>query len=432
MASCSCRSTASEARPRSPTSASRGTRTSSKVTVDNRRVRSTVCSGTAVTPGASRGHQHLGHAPVGASGDQQLVCLCAELDRLLDAIQHQLLALGPDLEGHRAELVVRRRLAVAPGRDHLSGQESLEDAGLCIGASRVERGGHHVGREEGTGRGAPSELVGEQAEVDDPLPAHAAATSLLADEEGGPPELGTSPPVPLVETGGVVSEVADLRDGSLLVEELGGRLLEELLVGSQLQQHDLVPLTSRTSGRGCPRPGGPCCPAQRSRRGRPPGCTRRLFRRCARARVGALVREQQPLGDVDVVVEVRGVGDHAGRDRLVGVADADHVGVRAEGCPDDQAGLGPGDDGLLGRHGLGRRSCSEPDVADWRPVRGERVGEVDQSGLRIGEDHACTCRRATRRGPVRPASGAHDARDRRRARWRGPGRGRGAGRPVGR
>ena len=217
-----------------------------------------------------RGHQHLGHAFAGASGDQQLVCLSAELDRSLDAVQHQLLAIGPDLEGHRAELVVRRRLPIAPGGDRLSGQEPVEDGCLRVGASSVEGGGHHVGRKEGTGRSAAAELVGEQAEVDDPLAAHAAASVLLTDQEGGPSELGTSPPEPFVETGGVVSEVADLRDGSLLVEELGGRLLEELLVGSQLQQHDVVPLTSRTSGRGCPRPGGPCCPAQRSRPARPP------------------------------------------------------------------------------------------------------------------------------------------------------------------
>src|SRR5262245_27599283 len=69
----------------------------------------------------------------------------------------------------------------------------------------------------------------------------------------------------------------------------------------------------------------------------------------AGGRLGGLVPDQQPPGDIEPVDEVHRVWDHAGGDRGVRVLDAHPVAVGAHGEPDDAAAGRPGEHGLIGR-----------------------------------------------------------------------------------
>ena len=59
-------------------------------------------------------HEHLGEPGPGATGDQQVVGAGGRLDRALDSVEDDVVALHADLEGDAPEPVVRWRLAEAP------------------------------------------------------------------------------------------------------------------------------------------------------------------------------------------------------------------------------------------------------------------------------------------------------------------------------
>ena len=234
---------ASAALPTSPTTASAGTRTSSKVTTENRRVRSTVLHRRDRDARRVGGDEHLGEPVAGAPGHEQV----ARPGR-------------PTRPGASRRRARRRRRRPAP-RGATSPRPVVR-RGLGRGtrwrspcpASRL---GEHVGLASpptslsaaattlvGTsGPGAAWRPNSSATRVRSTRPgvADAAAAVLLVDEQRRPAELGAPAPVLGVEAGRVVAEAAQLADGHLVVEEPRGRLAEELLVRAQLEQHSTKP-----------------------------------------------------------------------------------------------------------------------------------------------------------------------------------------------
>ena len=141
-----CLSTCSPATPTSPTTAEVGTRTSSKVTTEKRRVRSTVCMGDdGQTRGTGR-HEHLGASGTGAAGDQQMIGPCSRLDRSFDPVQHHLRSLDADVQADVVEPVGRWRLTEAPGQDRRPGQDVPDHFLEPAVTGLAEGGGDDVGR----------------------------------------------------------------------------------------------------------------------------------------------------------------------------------------------------------------------------------------------------------------------------------------------
>ena len=186
------RSTSAEASPAAPTTASAGTRTSSNVTTEKRRVRSTVCMRRHRDARRRRGHQHLrGPAVAVAAGDEQMARGAGRLHRARLAAQHEVGPVGRRLDGRPPPVGPGHR--GAPRGDPLAGEQAGQDVGR--GAVRAERRRHHVGRGQRSRRGVAAELVGHETEIDQARAADRPAPVLLADQQRGPPQLGAAAPV---------------------------------------------------------------------------------------------------------------------------------------------------------------------------------------------------------------------------------------------
>src|SRR5689334_20584310 len=101
--------------------------------------------------------------------------------------------------------IVGSRLDVAPRRDRVAGEQVGDHLYGALPAERAERSGDGVGRDEGTWRRVPAELVGDKRQIGEAVAADRAAAVRLTDEQRRPPELGTGAPVVSVEAGRVVS-----------------------------------------------------------------------------------------------------------------------------------------------------------------------------------------------------------------------------------
>ncbi len=187
-------------------------------------------------PGGAGGHQHLGQSRSRASGDQQVVGDGGRLDRALDAVQYHLVTLEPDVEGDGPEPVGRDRLAQAPGGQRRPRQQTVDQL-LGAVTGLAEGGGDHVGHGQRPGGGVAAELVGQEAQVDETVVPNGAPTVDLTDQQRRPPQLGAPAPVVAVEADRVVPQAPELADGDELVEQLRCGVREELLVGTQRQQH---------------------------------------------------------------------------------------------------------------------------------------------------------------------------------------------------
>ncbi len=154
-------------RPRRPRRVA-GSRTSSKVTTEKRRVRSSVRSGVIDTPGASRGTSTW----VSPSPVRPVTSRCSAWSAAstgsLHAAQHHVGAVDPHVERDVAEAAVGAGSASAPGGDRrrrLSRPSSTSDqapssTSLSAAATTL------VGMQR-PGRGAAPEGVGDQGEVDE-------------------------------------------------------------------------------------------------------------------------------------------------------------------------------------------------------------------------------------------------------------------------
>src|SRR5207245_10713546 len=102
---------------------------------------------------------------------------------------------------------------------------------------------HALRRPERTRSHVPPELVGDEGEVDQAPPADAAATLLLRHEQRRPPESRAPLPPVALEPIRVFGQLADPGHRALGLEEAPRRVLEHLLVRTQLQFHvtSLVP-----------------------------------------------------------------------------------------------------------------------------------------------------------------------------------------------
>ena len=189
-----------------------------------------------------RRDQALRERAVGAGGHEQLVGLRRVLDRRALAVEHE--ATAGRVTAHVAPTATPWASQPPPGpaMHHAATISPATMPGQHLGpqlgrSAARDRVGDDVGGHERSGRHEPSHLLGHDGEVDDALTREAAATVVLRDEERRPPELGTAGPPGPVEPVGIVGEGAHRGERRLLLEELAGRLLEELLVVGEAEVH---------------------------------------------------------------------------------------------------------------------------------------------------------------------------------------------------
>ena len=224
---------------------SAGTRTPSKRTALNRRVRSTDSSGVTVTPGVPAGTRTWVRPC--ADRPETRKCDARSADstgRLMPST-----TTSPPADRTSRPTVCgagsRALLLQAPGREPGAGGDVRQDVLAGVVAGIAQRSRDEVGRRQWPGCGVRAELVGDEGQVGQPGFADRAAAVGLVDEQRGPPELRPALPVALVVPRGIVPQRAQRGDRDLVGEELGRRLTEELLIGAELPQHAVVQLPTR-------------------------------------------------------------------------------------------------------------------------------------------------------------------------------------------
>ena len=227
-----------------PTTPLAGTIASSKVTTSKRRVRSTVCIGCHSDARRGLRDEDLGHAgsALVATRHEQVVCLAGRLHNLGITSQDEIGPRPARLDGRLPPRRTERRRA--PGGDGLTGEQARQHVRRRV--LLAEGGGDDVDDGQGPRRSVTPELVGDQAGVGQARVADGAAAVFLAHEERGPPQLGPTTPVGGVVADRVVTEFPQRVRRHLLGQETVGGLAKELLVLTQVQEHE-APSCSLTS-----------------------------------------------------------------------------------------------------------------------------------------------------------------------------------------
>ena len=178
-----------------------------------RRVRSTVCIGAIVMPAASPGTSTWVRPPSRAAGDEEVVGSAADsTGRFTPSSTTS----SPSCARRgRCVRQARRSGAVPRSTTWRSTGRSGARRGpsAVVRAAALEGGGDDVGRDQRSGRGVATELVGDEREVDEAVAADAAAAVGLGHEQRRPAELGAAAPVLGLEADRVVAQPPQLADG---------------------------------------------------------------------------------------------------------------------------------------------------------------------------------------------------------------------------
>ena len=108
--------------------------------------------------------------------------------------------------------------------------------GLVLLTTPSSQGGRdHVGGAERPRGGVQAEFVGHQNQVEDPVPADAAAAGVFGYHEGRPAQLGSPAPEVGLIAGLGTGQVPDLGQWAVRSQEASGGLLEQFLIGGAFE-----------------------------------------------------------------------------------------------------------------------------------------------------------------------------------------------------